>query len=503
MYRIYLQLLSVLLLFASCSEHPQFVRNDIQVCQTEGFTGYFVPDGIGSHGLLYVDRGKLYVKGEELESTRCTLTRYSNPASRVIAEGVDYLQPHFKISTTREVEYGRATGYWTSHPYDNSGNYAKIVMDKLEDLLGNEQGEQSLRFDVYAPDDEGNHLRPLLVMIHEGAFFAGDKADEASSRWCERFASCGYVAVSVNYRLGFNLFSVSISEAAYRALQDVNAAIRYLLSHRVTYRIDPDKIFLAGCSAGAIVALNTAFLNDSNIPESMKEVAAKLGPLSSIQVTPAYDEPFTIRSVGNMWGAVLDPEILKSSPTSVISFHGAYDPVVPYGEGIPFEPFVKELLREMPGGSWAGSYLAKKVMPEVYGSSCVDAEAKKIGKLSELHSYNIHKHTLVCNEDTGELNELHEEFFKLMNTFFVNEMIGRPVALQHSFSDSQLFLIEHPDNVKDCSWSIQDGFIIESLSTSQVRVLLKGESYNPVLTVKGVYSSDIAFEKSWNLKKGF
>ncbi|MBP5500832.1 MAG: hypothetical protein J6Y05_09050, partial [Bacteroidales bacterium] len=77
-----------------------------------------------------------------------------------------------------------------------------------------------------------------------------------------------------------------------------------------------------------------------------------------------------------------------------------------------------------------------------------------------------------------------------------------PVALQHSFSDSQLFLIEHPDNVKDCSWSIQDGFIIESLHPTRVRVLLKGESYNPVLTVKGVYTSDIAFEKSWNLKEG-
>lgn len=156
----------------------------------------------------------------------------------------------------------------------------------------------------------------------------------------------------------------------------------------------------------------------------------------------------------------------------------------------------------MPGGSWAGSYLAKKVMPEVYGSSCVDAEAKKIGKLSELHSYNIHKHTLVRNEDTGELNELHEEFLEKMNTFFVDEMIGQPVALQHGFSDSQLFLIEHPDNVKDCSWSVQDGFIIESLRPTQVRVLLKGESYDATLSVKGVYSSDIAFEKSWNLKEG-
>ena len=134
MYRIYLLLLSALLVFASCSEHPQFVRNDIQVCQTEGFTGYFVPDGIGSHGLLYVDRGKLYaeehrveiskrfgktyVKGEELESTCCTLTRYTNPASHTITEGVDYLHPHYQISTTREVEYGKANGFWTSYPYE-------------------------------------------------------------------------------------------------------------------------------------------------------------------------------------------------------------------------------------------------------------------------------------------------------------------------------------------------------------------------------------------------
>ena len=356
MYRIYLLLLPALLLFASCSEHPRFVRDDVQVCQTEGFIGYFVPDGIGSHGLLYIDRGKLfaeehrveiakqfgrtYVKGEALERTRCTLTRYTNPASHAITEGVDYLHPHYKISTTREVEYGKAKGFWTSYPYDNSGNYGRIVMDKLEYLLRNEQEEQSLRLDVYAPDDEGNHLHPLLIMIHEGAFFSGDKADDALSRWCEQFASCGYVAVSVNYRLGFNLFSFSVSEAAYSALQDVNAAIRYLLAHRVTYRIDPDKIFLAGCSAGAIVALNTAFLNDSNIPESMQEVAAKLGTLSSIPVTPAYDEPFAIRAVGNMWGAVLDPAILKSSPASVISFHGEYDPVVPFTFNIPNSEFV-------------------------------------------------------------------------------------------------------------------------------------------------------------------
>jgi len=504
------------LLLASCSEHPNYMRNDVQSCTAKHFTGYFVPDGVGSHGILYVDKGKLfaeehrvevskrfgrtYLEGEEFERTRCTLTRYTNPASQTITEGVDYLKPHYKISTTREVEYGRAKGFWTSYPYDNSGNYGRIIIDKLEDLVRNEPEELSLRLDVYAPEDEGNHLRPLIVMIHEGAFFSGDKADDASSRWCEKFASCGYVAVSVNYRMGFNLFSSTISEAAYSALQDVNAAIRFLLANQDTYKIDPDKIFLAGCSAGAIVALNTAFLNDANIPESMKEVAAKLGSLTAIPVAPAYNESFTVRAVGNMWGAVLDLEILKSSPTAVISFHGKYDPVVPYGVGIPFEPFVKEMLREMPGGSWAGGYLAKKVMPVVYGSSCVDAEAKQIGKRSELHAYNIHKHTLVRNDDTQELNELHEEFFERMNTFFVDEMIGHPVSLQHDFADAQLFYLERPDNVKECSWSIQGGFIIEAPHPTQVRVLFMRDSFDPIITVKGVYSSGIAFEKSFPIK---
>ncbi len=518
MYRICLLLLTVLLLLASCSEHPHFVRNDVQVCQTKGFTGYFVPDGNRSHGLLYIDRGRLfaeehrveiselfgrtYVKGEELGRTRCTLSRYSNPAAHPEAEGVDYLHPHYGIVTTREVEYGRATGLWTSYPYDNSGNYGRIVMGKLEDLIRNEQEEQSLRLDIYAPDDEGNRLRPLLVMIHEGAFFSGDKADDASMRWCERFASCGYVAVSVNYRLGFNLLSSSVPEAAYCALQDVNAALRYLLAHGADYRIDPDEIFLAGCSAGAILALNTAFLTDSNLPAPMQDVAARFGPLSAIPVSPSYDKPITVRAVGNMWGAVLDPAILKSAPASIISFHGKYDPVVPFGEGVPFEPFVKEMLQNMPGGSWAGGYLAKKVMPVVYGSACVDAEARQIGKRSELHSYDIHKHTLVRNDDTGELNELHEEFFGLMNAFFVDELVGRPVALHHSFSDAQLFAIEHPDNVKDCSWTIQEGFITEAPAPTRVRVLLKSESRDAVLTVKGVYASDIAFEKSWNLTEG-
>lgn len=198
-----------------------------------------------------------------------------------------------------------------------------------------------------------------------------------------------------------------------------------------------------------------------------------------------------------MWGALLDTTLMQSSPTSVISFHGIYNPIVPYGDGIPFEPFVKEMLSEMPGGSWAGGYLAKKVMPVVYGSSCVDAEARSIGNRSALYAYNIHKHTLVRDDDTGKLNSQHEEFFERMNAFFVDEMIGQPVSLHHDFSDAQLFRLDHPANVSECSWSITGGLITEAPDSSSVRVLLFGSDHTPSLTLRGIYTSGIAFEHSF------
>jgi len=500
------------MLFASCITHPDFTRNDIRICQADDFTGYFVPDGVGSEGTLYVDKGKLnakeyrveiskwfgrtLVKGEGLDRTRCTLTHYSNPAERDIAEGVDFQKPRFAVDTTLDVMYGRAVGLWTSYPYDNSIDYGTMVRNKVEELWDNELDELPLRLDVYAPEDEGNHLRPLLVMIHEGAFFAGDKADDASRRWCEMFAACGYVAVSVNYRMGFNLISISVPEAAYCALQDVNAAIRYMLAHQVNYKIDPDKIFLAGCSAGAILALNTAFLNDLNLPESLRSVAQEQGPLTAVPVFPAYDKPFSIRAIGNMWGAVLDSEVLKSSSTSIISFHSIYDPIVPYGRGYPFESLAKELLKKVPAGSNIGSFLVQKFVPLVYGSSCVDSLAQKCGKRTEIYPSEIHKHTLVRNDLTGQLNELHKEFFDKMNKFFVKEMIGQVVSLRQDNSDARIIYLEYSDNIRECSWSVQDGFITELLNPTRVRVLLYGNPPEHLITVKGVYTSGIAFEET-------
>ena len=237
--------------------------------------------------------------------------------------------PLYEVKVTPDVEYARADGYWTSYP-DEDKRFAEIYTQRLPDLLKME--EQSLRMDIYEPLDRPENSHPLILLIHGGAFYNGDKQDITYEKWCRHFASLGYVAVSLNYRMGFLLpYKDAIDCAGYRATQDANAALRYLMHHADFYRINPDLVFTWGSSAGAITALNVAFLRDNNRPESV----TKEGRIRKL--APDCTESFRVRAVANLWGAVHDTTILANSRTAVISIHGDDDGIVPYGYGIPFK----------------------------------------------------------------------------------------------------------------------------------------------------------------------
>ena len=57
------------------------------------------------------------------------------------------------------------------------------------------------KMDIYTPNNDNLGKRPLIVYVHGGAFYAGDKASQDCIDFCTAFAKKGYVAVSVNYRL--------------------------------------------------------------------------------------------------------------------------------------------------------------------------------------------------------------------------------------------------------------------------------------------------------------
>ncbi len=168
-----------------------------------------------------------------------------------------------------------------------------------------------------------------------GGFYIGDKKSEAMVEWCKYFAQMGYVTASVNYRLGFKPVGPSVERAGFRALQDVHAALRFLVKNAETYNIDPDFIFVGGSSAGGVTSLNLAFMRNKNRPESTygSLLNNDLGNIESS--TNEIKQKFQIKAIINMWGAVTDLSILDNAKTSVIHFHGDADQVVPIDYDYP------------------------------------------------------------------------------------------------------------------------------------------------------------------------
>lgn len=105
--------------------------------------------------------------------------------------------------------------------------------------------ERKLHLDIFKPKKNGRKKRPAVLMIQGGGWLAGAK--ENLIPMAEQLAKKGFVAVTVEYRLG--------DEAAYpAAVCDLKAAVRWLRKNAEKYDVDTNKIAAYGCSAGAQLA---------------------------------------------------------------------------------------------------------------------------------------------------------------------------------------------------------------------------------------------------------
>lgn len=206
-------------------------------------------------------------------------------------------------------------------------------------------GTQDLHMDVYMPKTAIDPLekRPLIILIHGGAFLSGDKKDMAY--FGNAYAQRGFVAVSIQYQLGWdcpntNFLTICVQcgtkasnliKAAYRAMQDTRGAIKYLVNNAATYEIDTAAIFLMGESAGSITALQTAFLNQHEVDSICTTCKPTLGSLDTVNAH--LDNSFTIKAIVDNCGAINKLSTIDNNNIPVIGFHDDLDCVVPYGNG--------------------------------------------------------------------------------------------------------------------------------------------------------------------------
>jgi acetyl esterase/lipase len=145
-----------------------------------------------------------------------------------------------------------------ANTYDAPHTYAKLARDypqiriaaaalpdgvrKVADQVYAQHGARCLKLDAWLP--AGDKL-PAVILVHGGGWKSGYRSEFAPM--AVRLAQQGFAALAISYRLS--------GEARYpAAVQDVQDAVRWVRAHADELHIDPQRIALAGGSAGGQLA---------------------------------------------------------------------------------------------------------------------------------------------------------------------------------------------------------------------------------------------------------
>jgi acetyl esterase/lipase len=110
---------------------------------------------------------------------------------------------------------------------------------------------RQLALDVHRPQSAQGRALPTVVWIHGGAWVSGSKEEVA--HYLQILAGEGFTTVAPDYVL-------APRESYPAQLEQLDAALAYVLAHAERLGVDRERIFLAGDSAGAQMAAQLAHL---------------------------------------------------------------------------------------------------------------------------------------------------------------------------------------------------------------------------------------------------
>jgi acetyl esterase/lipase len=165
------------------------------------------------------------------------------------------------------------------------------VVIRTDVIYGRVEGSALLANLAY-PD--GPALKPAILSVHGGRWRAGNRADASSINVAE-WAAAGYVAMSIDYRL----VGGSPAPAPYL---DLLCAIRWLHAHAEEYRIDPERIYLIGQSAGGQMVSLAGTLGEGTFPRVGGWEKARTDVRAVISVAATYE--LNSLSWGDLWTPV-------------------------------------------------------------------------------------------------------------------------------------------------------------------------------------------------------
>lgn len=352
-----------------------------------------------------------------------------------------YQDTLFAVEELNDIPYAKVSGFWSELGDETS------VSNKIFQM-GNAISETQLDLllDVFRPLEDTLQKRPLVMLVHGGAFYFGSKDDKSITQWCRHLASIGYVAASIDYRIGFLPTKTSIERAGYRAVQDAHAAMRFLVSNQEEYGIDTTMIFVGGASAGSITALNLAFMTNQTRPEHTHSSLFRPDLGSIDTYGNAIRTNFRIKGIVDMWGAVPDTSLMHGRDIPILAFHGDADDIVPYDYDYPFG--VAGVLKTM-------------LVNKMYGSSCIVDRAIKLGHKAQLVTFGGYKHSPHVDPNTKAFNDNFYVIQEMMSDFFYD--IVTPQKPEIVEENGHYYLKPYP---LEASWKVDGGVILDSKGNS-------------------------------------
>ncbi len=145
-------------------------------------------------------------------------------------------------------------------------------------------GGQQLKLDVWQAERPGP-ARLGVLWAHGGGWVSGDRANWSLPKWGRWMADQGITMFSVDYRLpviGSNMGALTPDLKA-REAGDVKCALGWVQAHSADYGVDPGNLVLAGDSAGAHLAMLTAYtIGTSSLPTSCPVTVASVKAVISL-----------------------------------------------------------------------------------------------------------------------------------------------------------------------------------------------------------------------------
>jgi len=192
---------------------------------------------------------------------------------------------------------------------------------KMQTLTYFKNDTLQLDLDLYLPNKKDSGKLPLMIFVHGGGFAGGERQNNAA--FCKFLSERGFAAATITYTLYMKGKNFSCGGVLPEKIKAINFAVNdlwlatsYFLKNQEKFKIDPERIFISGSSAGGEAVLHASYWNrevmkmyDHNLPDTFKYAGLVSGA-----------------------GAIMDLNLITDNNLiPMFFFHGNGDGTVPYG----------------------------------------------------------------------------------------------------------------------------------------------------------------------------